>query len=164
METTIPKLYLGDIAIDDRGTVGFNNDLDLTGVKRFYTITNHVAGYTRAWHGHQNEGKYFIMLNGSAIIAAVKMKKPNVILPQAEDTVQTTRWELDYTKRFSQALTAKLPSVYYIPPEYANGFNLLSPDAKVMVLSTSTIEESRKDDYRFRYEEKFYNPFGVDLR
>ena len=36
-----PKLIAGNIGIDDRGEVGFVNDFDFAGVKRFYTVRNH---------------------------------------------------------------------------------------------------------------------------
>ena len=39
----------------DRGEVGFVNDFDFEGVKRFYTLKNHPAGYVRAWHAHRRE-------------------------------------------------------------------------------------------------------------
>ena len=32
---------VGDLAVDDRGEVGFVNDFDFAGVKRFYTVRNH---------------------------------------------------------------------------------------------------------------------------
>ena len=31
----------GDVAVDDRGEVGFVNDFDFAGVKRFYAVRNH---------------------------------------------------------------------------------------------------------------------------
>ena len=150
-KTIVPKLYKGEIFIDDRGIIGFNNELDLSDIKRFYTISNHVPGFIRAWHGHINEAKYFIMLSGSSIIVAIKMIQKNNI------------WEMCYEQKHVQALSAKLPSVFYIPPKYANGFKLLTSDATLMVFSTNTIEESKQDDIRFPYSTD-YNPFVVIQR
>ena len=152
MEITIPKLYKGDIFIDDRGTVGFNNDLDLTNVKRFYTISNHSPGFIRAWHGHMYEGKYFIVTSGSAIIGAIRMKRK-------DDAII-----LDYGEQYSQALTAALPSAYYVPPGLANGFKLMTSDTRLMILSTSTVKESELDDIRFSFYEETFNPFKEDFR
>ena len=152
METTTPRLYKGDIFIDDRGTVGFNNDLDLTDVKRFYTISNHSPGYIRAWHGHIKEAKYFTITSGSAIIGAIKMKA------QGEKTI------LDYSYQYSQALSGTLPSVYYIPAGFANGCKLLTADSKLLIMSTSTVEESKLDDIRFNFYAETFNPFEVDFR
>jgi len=134
-----PKLFKGDIFIDDRGTLGFNNDLDLTPIKRFYTVTNHIPGFIRAWHGHEHEAKYFTMLSGSAIVVAVQIVR------------QTDNWSLNWDIQSRVAITADIPTVFYIPPGYANGFKLLTSDSKLMVFSTSTIEESQNDDIRFIY-------------
>ena len=46
-------------------------------------------------------------------------------------------------------LSAKKPSVLFIPPGYANGFMSLTDDLKLMFFSTSTLEESLGDDIRF---------------
>jgi dTDP-4-dehydrorhamnose 3,5-epimerase-like enzyme len=152
MEITAPKLYKGDIFVDDRGTVGFNNDVDLTNVKRFYTVSNHTPGFIRAWHAHILEGKYFVMTSGSAIIGAVKLKtKDETII-------------LDYGEQYSQALSATLPSVFYIPPGFANGIKLMTTDSTLMVLSTASLAESKVDDIRFNFYAETFNPFEVSFR
>ena len=38
----------GNIHIDERGEVGFINDYDFHGVKRFYTIRNYKSHFIRA--------------------------------------------------------------------------------------------------------------------
>ena len=152
MEITTPKLYKGDIFVDDRGTVGFNNEVDLTNVKRFYTVSNHTPGFIRAWHGHVNEAKYFVMTSGSAIIGAIRLKiKDDVMI-------------LDYGEQYSQALSATLPSVFYIPAGFANGIKLMTSDSTLMVLSTATLAESKVDDIRFNFYAETFNPFEVNFR
>ena len=147
-----PKLFKGDIAIDDRGIVGFNNGLDLSPIKRFYTIQNHVPGFIRAWHGHLKEEKYFIVTSGSAIISTILMH------PQDND--------LDLRFIETYTLHETIPSVLYIPAGYYNGFKLLSPGTKLLILSTSTFEESKNDDYRKSYEPGYIapDPFEVIIR
>lgn len=164
MELKQPKLYKGEIYIDDRGIVGFNNDLDLSPIKRFYTITNHVPGFIRAWHGHLNEEKYFVVMKGSAIIAAIPMTIPPLI--EGEHPFDVTPHQLDYNTRYIETLHETIPSVYYIPNGYANGFKLLSPDTKLLVLSTSTTAESKDDDYRVAYIPGYIapDPFEVKVR
>lgn len=134
-----PKLYKGNIFVDDRGIVGFNNDLDLSEVKRFYTISNHTPGFIRAWHGHEREAKFFTMLSGSATIMAVHM------------ILSKNIWELNWDITFKETISSEVPTVYYIPPGYANGFKLLTQNSKLMVFSTSTTKESAEDDIRFPY-------------
>ena len=146
-----PKLYKGDIFVDDRGIVGFNNELDLTGVKRFYTISNHTPGYIRAWHCHLKESKYFTMLTGSAIIVAVLI------------AADQSEYKLNWKMKYRETLSANLPSVFYIPAGYANGSMLIEPNSKLMVFSTSTTEESKTDDIRFSFDD-MYNPFQVKIR
>ena len=51
-----PILMDGGLSVDDRGEVGFVNGFDMHLVRRFYTVTNHKAGFIRAWHAHKKEG------------------------------------------------------------------------------------------------------------
>ncbi len=143
-----PKLYVGGVAVDERGILGFNNELDLSDVKRFYTISNHTDGFTRAWHGHRKEGKYFMALSGIAIIIALPLHFD-------DNNFDTEGWIAPFTEdeHFKQTL-APTNSVFYIPPGYANGFKLLTSDTKIMVFSTGTLEESKEDDYRYEFNKQ----------
>ena len=129
------RLMTGDLAVDDRGTVSFVNDFDFAGVKRFYMVENHCAGFVRAWHAHRRESKYVTVVQGAAIVAAVKI----------ED------WDDPPTdsKVHRYVLSALKPSVLYIPAGYANGFKSLTADAKIMFFSTASLEESQGDDVRW---------------
>lgn len=130
-----PVMMSGGLAVDDRGEVGFVNDFSFQGVKRFYTVSNHRAGFIRAWHGHRKEGKYVTAVVGSAVVGAVRI----------DDWEKPSR-ELS-VERF--VLSARKPSVLLIPPGYANGFMSLTDDLKLMFFSTLTLEESARDDVRF---------------
>jgi dTDP-4-dehydrorhamnose 3,5-epimerase len=148
-----PKLYTGGMAVDERGIVTFNNGLDLSDVKRFYTIENHTDGFIRAWHGHRKEGKFFMVLSGIAIIVALKLHFDN-----DQDAVG---WISPYTEeeRFKQTLIKDTANVFYIPPGYANGFKLLTRDTRIIVFSTSTLEESTNDDYRYEFDKQHHSKF-----
>jgi dTDP-4-dehydrorhamnose 3,5-epimerase len=50
----------------------------------------------------------------------------------------------------------------YLPPGYANGLMTLSPETRIMVFSTSTLQESLGDDIRF--EARFWNPWTIEER
>jgi dTDP-4-dehydrorhamnose 3,5-epimerase-like enzyme len=134
-DLTQPILFKGDLAVDDRGEVGFVNDFDFAGVRRFYTVKNHGVRFVRAWHAHRREGKYVTAVDGAAIVAAVKI-----------DSWEKPSRDLR-VDRF--LLSAHKPSVLFIPPGYANGFMSLTADLKLLFFSTSTLQESADDDIRF---------------
>ena len=145
---TEPILYIGDLAVDDRGEVGFVNDFDFTGVKRFYTVRNHRRGFVRAWHAHQREAKYVTVLEGSALVGAVKIDdwtNPSKNLPVSR-----------------YVLSAKKPKVLFIPSGYANGFKSLTEDARLIFFSTSTLKDSVGDDIRF--DARYWDIWNVEER
>jgi len=143
-----PRVIRGGLGIDDRGEVGFVNEFNFADVKRFYTLKNFRAGFVRAWHGHKKEGKYLHVTKGAAIIAAVRVDNwdnPSKELPIAR-----------------YVLSDKQPALLFIPPGYANGSMSLEDDTRIMVFSTSTLEESKGDDIRFHG--RYWNPWEVEER
>jgi dTDP-4-dehydrorhamnose 3,5-epimerase-like enzyme len=143
-----PKLLVGDLAVDDRGEVGFVNDFDFAGVKRFYTVRNHRQGFVRAWHAHKKEAKYVTVTAGAAVVAAVKVddwERPSKDLKVAR-----------------YVLSAARPRVLYIPAGYANGFMSLSDDARLMFFSTSALADSLGDDIRF--DARYWDVWSVEER
>lgn len=132
------ELISGKMAVDDRGSVKFVNDFSFSGVKRFYQVENHSPEIIRAWHGHLKEGKYVFVSAGVALVCAVEMSDHLQPDPKAE------------VKRF--VLSAAQPSILYIPAGYANGFRVFNSQTCIQFFSTSTLEESLGDDYRFPYD------------
>lgn len=130
-----PRLIEGALAADDRGTVGFVNDFDFGGVKRFYTVTNHRAGLVRAWHAHRREVKYVTVLQGAAVIGAVEIDDWENPSPDNEV--------------YRYILSSHKPSVIHIPAGYANGFMSLTQNTLLAFFSTATLEESKYDDTRY---------------
>jgi dTDP-4-dehydrorhamnose 3,5-epimerase-like enzyme len=133
----LEKLVLlsGGLGVDDRGEVGFVNDFDFRGVKRFYTVSNHRQGFVRAWHAHRHEAKYVSVVQGAALVGAVQIDNWDTPSPTAEVS--------------RHVLSAHKPSVLYIPSGYANGFMSLTHDTKLIFFSTSTLAESQGDDVRY---------------
>lgn len=117
----------GDIAIDNRGTVSFVNDFNFKGVKRFYVVENSNGDF-RGWHGHRKESKYVCVVAGLALIGVAKLDSGDVQF---------------FVMGESQ------PQVLHIPPGYANGFKALEKGTKVIFYSDKTLEQSKKDDYRY---------------
>jgi len=136
------KIINGGVAIDDRGSVRFVNDFNFEGVKRFYQVQNQTAGFIRAWHGHNKEGKYVYVDKGTAIVGAVPMET----MIDLKDGVA-----IDKSVIFKTVLSAGNPKVLFIPAGYANGFKSLEKDTIIQFFSTSTLEESLGDDIRFDY-------------
>jgi dTDP-4-dehydrorhamnose 3,5-epimerase len=138
-------LIEGGLAVDDRGSLAFVNAFAFEGVKRFYVVSNHRAGFVRAWHAHKQEGKFVMAVVGSAIVGAVKIDNwdhPSKDLP---------------VHRF--VLSAEKPAILQIPPGYANGFMTLTYDAKLVFYATASVEDSRKDD--IRYDAYYWDPWKI---
>jgi len=133
--TSVPTLIQGGLAVDDRGAVSFVNDFKFDGIKRFYIVKNHRAGFIRAWHAHRHEAKYVTVVDGAAVIAAVAIDN----------------WEhpSKAAKVHRFVLCASRPAVLFIPSGHANGFMSLTSNCKVMIFSTATPQESQEDDVRF---------------
>jgi dTDP-4-dehydrorhamnose 3,5-epimerase len=143
-----PTLIKGGKAVDDRGSLGFVNDFLINDFKRFYTIENHEQGFIRAWHGHMNESKAIIAIKGSILVGAVHM---------------TDTKSPDKSKAVSRfVLSSDTPSVLVVPAGFANGFKTLSKDAIVLFLSSSTLEDSQGDDFRFPFD--YWNPWTIEPR
>ncbi len=133
-----PFVLEGKLSKDERGEVGFVNSFSFPQVKRFYTVKNHKKYMIRAWHGHRKEAKFVYALSGKALLGSVAID--NWENPSKKLEVHTF------------VLDAKMPTIVYVPPGYVNGFQSLTANAKLMFFSTSTLEESLKDDIRFQKE------------
>jgi len=142
------ELLRGGIAVDDRGVVSFVNDFNFDEVRRFYMVSNHESGFVRAWHGHRNEAKYVMVVNGAALVCCVEIDVWEDPSPDLE------------VKRF--VLDERDPTVLFVPPGFVNGFMTLTPDAKLIFFSTATLEESTGDDIRF--PARYWDPWRVEER
>ena len=141
MKNNIPKLFKGGISTDKRGSVSFNNNLKFEKkIKRFYLVENFKKNFARAWHGHKIEEKFILCIKGRAKVSAVKIN--NFTNPSKK------------FKPFHFILDSKIPNVVHVPAGYANGSKSLSKDMKLLIFSTSTLNQSLKDDFRF--SEKYW--------
>jgi dTDP-4-dehydrorhamnose 3,5-epimerase len=144
-EINKPFIINGDLSTDERGELMFVNQFNMELVKRFYVVSNHKQGFIRAWHAHKFESKYVFIVNGAALISTVQIDDWNN--PSSDLAIE----------KF--VLTAKKPSILYIPNGYANGFKTLSSDTKIIFFSTSTLGDSIDDDYRF--DAYKWNPWEI---
>ncbi|WP_051287273.1 WxcM-like domain-containing protein [Algoriphagus mannitolivorans] len=135
-----PVLYKVEKFKDHRGQLDFCNEFVLNKFVRFYVISSEIQGQIRAWQGHKIEEKAFFPILG----------KTKVILVPV----------LDFEKRISLdpiefILDSNTPEILVIPGGYANGFQFLTDESKLMVYSNLKLEESKNDDFRFNSNE-FY--------
>ncbi len=124
------------VSSDDRGIfaqfIDSDNELpsrkDLS-IKRVYYVYNFSRGIIRGFHYHQKEWKYFFVVLGAAKIIAINPKKPK--------------------EKFIFVASTRKPLLVIIPPGFANGWVSLENQTILVCGSTSSLEESIKDDKRF---------------
>ena len=133
-----PWLLDGGSFIDERGQLVFVNNVPLTEVQRFYLIANQSTATVRAWQAHKVESKLLFAVRGSFFIAAVKIDDFDA--PSLHLSVETF------------VLKAEQPQLLIIPGGYANGIRALTDDHQLLVFSSLSLDESKKDSYCFPAE------------
>lgn len=131
----IPKIIKGGTFSDERGQIRFVNDFHFSDVKRFYFIKHPDTSFIRAWQGHQFEKKYFYPINGSFVVAWVKI-----------DDFENPSKNLTPEYKIISASSSEIIS---IPKGYANGLKALEPDSEILVFSDMSLEESLNEKIRF---------------
>ena len=143
-----PTVIEGNSIFDNRGSLTFVNKFNFKKIKRFYIIKNHNAKFIRAWHAHKIEEKFFFCAEGAFQLSCVKIdnfKKPN---PKS--------------KVFSWVLSSEKPQIIFVPKGYANGTMTLSKNTKILVFSSSSLEKSKSDDYRYSWD--YWSPWEILAR
>ena len=137
-----PLIVKGGNFVDERGSVSFINEFTFDYVKRFYIIKHTLHNTIRAWQAHKNETKYFYVTQGEFIINLIKIEN----------------WEnpSNQSKPLQHRISQVDNSILIIPKGYANGFINLDSNSELLVFSSSSLEESLEDDYRFD-ESYFFN-------
>ena len=139
--------------VDDRGEF-LNIDFPFE-IKRVYFIKNNRQGVVRAFHGHEHEKKVLVALSG-----AWKVIVSDLVRPQKSDRV--IDYELNMPQTFN--LNGEKKQMLVIQEGKANGFVNLSEEGTMMVLSSSTVEESREDDIRFPWDYFGKEMWGINYR
>jgi len=125
--------------VDDRGTLDmiFNSDLPFC-VRRIYCTMSRKK-VIRGMHGHLNEWKAFYVLKGSIKIVAQPMKL-------VEHKSKLLSIGVGEPKEF--VLSDTKPQIFILPPGYFHGYCSLTPEARVVILSSVTLKETKLDDHR----------------
>ena len=134
--------------IDDRGLLSYINDIEGFNVQRLYVIENHKNEFIRAWHGHEKEEKIFFPISGTFMLGTVRVEN----FSNPSSTSIPTKF----------ILSAQSPTGIHVPGGYANGLMNLTPDAKILVLSNSSLESSKNDDFRLPFD--FWNIWEIEKR
>jgi dTDP-4-dehydrorhamnose 3,5-epimerase-like enzyme len=136
MPTPKPFAYDSKVFSDDRGLFvpWLENAHALEyapglAVRRVYFVYNHDVGVVRGFHFHKKEWKLFVAAQGAIKFVALDPDNPD--------------------DRHTFVSSSRKPVVVVIPPLYANGWVSLEPSTILLAASTSTLEESLKDDTRF---------------
>lgn len=122
---------------DHRGSITYNNDFDISQVKRIYTIENNSTEFIRGWQGHQIEQRWFACIKGSfeiSVIVLDSFDKPSTDLKQ--QIYQLDEQVLSYLHIASGCITA---------------IRALKPDSKLLVLADFGLGEIQ-DEYRFELD------------
>lgn len=129
------KILVGGIHTDARGALWYNNNFDLTPVKRFYIIKHPDTSIIRAWQGHQHEHKYFMCIKGSFVVAWKEIDESNN--PRNDSDAEF------------EILRSGENLILSIPPGHASGLKAILPDSEIMVFSDKALGDSLDDDIRF---------------
>ena len=130
-----PIIFERGVSEDHRGSLEYYNNLSLDEFKRFYIVRNPKRGTVRAWHGHKVESKLIKVLQGIFIVCLIKIdnrEKPS-------KNIEILEYEFNNDS-----------GLIYVPPGYANGAMNVASDSEIMYFSNLSLEESAKDDIRFK--------------
>ena len=138
-----PIFFESNSNSDERGTVSFTNDLNLQKAIRTYKVENSQLKTVRAWHGHKVEEKWVNVEQGEFLVCVVKVD--DFTSPSKDSEIQTYKM-------------SPKDGFLYIPPNFANGAMNLTEDNAIRYYSSSTLEESLNDDFRF--ESDYWDPWS----
>ena len=130
----LPSLIIGAKHADARGTLLYNNDFDLSLIKRMYIIENQSTQIVRAWQGHKIEQRWFSAIKGSFRI----------------ELIAVDNWDQPSKKseKYSFILNDENLTILHVPAGYINSIQSLDEEAKLLVMANYLLDE-HQDDYRF---------------
>lgn len=129
-----PNLLFGGCHTDNRGCVKYNNDFNMSMIKRMYTIENNTNNSIRGWQGHKIEQRWFIASMGS-----FQIDVKSILAFTNEDSTQ----EILSFKLLSTSL-----DVLHIPAGYVTCIHSLEKNAQLLVFSDFELG-AVNDEWRF---------------
>lgn len=128
------KLISGNCHSDQRGFLFYNNDFDVSQVKRIYIVENKDIDFVRGWQGHQIEKRWFSAITGKFKIELIRVD--NWENPSKKLEVNTF------------IISSGTLDVIYIPQGYISSIQSLEPHSKLLVMADYLLGEI-KDEYRY---------------
>jgi dTDP-4-dehydrorhamnose 3,5-epimerase-like enzyme len=135
MNDNFSQITEGSLFLDERGSIAFANDFNLSPIKRFYFITHPNTDVIRAWQGHKIERKWFYCTKGAFEIQVVKI-----------DNWDNPSKDLLIKKYI---LNANKTQILNVLEGCCTAIRALENNASLMVFSDKTLEEAKGDDFRF---------------
>lgn len=129
------RFIKGNVFKDARGCLKFFNTFDMGEIIRMYEIAPSDAEFTRGWQAHKYETKWFYCSQGSFRIDVVEI-----------DDFQNPSTELVPT---AFRLTEKESVILEVVGGSATAIKATEKSSKLTVFSNFTLEESKKDDFRY---------------
>ncbi len=127
------SIIQGGIAKDERGSIRFVNDFNMSEIKRFYVIENKDLNIIRGWRGHRIEKRWFYVLTGAFVLNVVKIDdwcSPLKTLP-IEKVI----------------ISSEDQQVVMIPEGLATSFQAISENSTLLVFANFEIQNAVNDDY-----------------
>jgi dTDP-4-dehydrorhamnose 3,5-epimerase-like enzyme len=134
-----PNLITGNQFKDQRGTLFFNNDFDLTNIKRIYVIENKNEDIVRAWQGHKIEQRWFIVIEGKFRIQLIEVDnwdKPSKNLPKIEFILKSENLD-----------------VLHVPPGFISCIQSLDKKSKLIAFTDYKLGEINDE---FKYPTNYF--------
>ena len=129
-----PVVINGGSYSDIRGDVTYNNDFDMSSIKRIYSIQNVNTSLVRAWQGHAIERRWFSVVKGSFEIKLIKI-----------DNWENPTKSLEV---FSRIINDENFDVLCVPGGYVSSIQALEENSKLLLMSDYRLGEI-EDEYRF---------------
>ena len=129
-----PVVINGGSYSDIRGDVTYNNDFDMSSIKRIYSIQNVNTSFVRAWQGHAIERRWFSVVKGSFEIKLIKI-----------DNWENPTKSLEV---FSRIINDENFDVLCVPGGYVSSIQALEENSKLLLMSDYRLGDI-EDEYRF---------------
>ena len=129
-----PELIKGDCHTDSRGSLFFNNDFDLSAIKRIYVVENQNIDFVRAWQGHKIEQRWFTALAGAFKIQLIAIDNWDAASKNLE--------------RHAFIINSNKLDVIHVPQGYVSSIQSLEEGSKLLVMA-DYLKGEVNDEYRF---------------
>lgn len=132
-----PEILNGGKYLDDRGTFLYNNDFDVSRVKRFYRILNSSEIEYRRWQGHKVECRWFTAVKGEIEILVININnrdKPKINLPFHRFVLKSDEFD-----------------ILFIPAGFVTSIKSIEVSSEVLVMSDYRLGEI-KDEFKFPHD------------